>query len=129
MVKRFRRCDLSSLRHARLNLVTFVAVHFLMLGMIESNTKAYGGLRSPGITTQLMTRTTRRDIAAAGLCARSVASITSCVRVESRGYREGNAPTRRSMTGRTTDTSHRHMPRVIELHAKALQTWKRFQGP
>ena len=75
-----------------------------------------------------MTRTTRGDIATAGLGPRRVASITSCMRVESRGYREGDAATRRSMTGRTTDSSHLHMKRVIELHAKALQTGKRFQG-
>ena len=76
-----------------------------------------------------MTRTTRRDIAAAGLRAWSVASKTSGVRIESRGYREGNAATSRSMTRRTTDTSHLNMQRVIELHAKALQARKRFQSP
>lgn len=109
MVKRFRRGDLFSLRHSRLNLVAFGAGHFLMLGVIESYAECRGGLRSPRIPAQLMTRTTGRDIAAAGLRARSVASITSCVRVESRGYREGHAATRRSMTRRTTDTSHLHM--------------------
>jgi hypothetical protein len=128
MVKRFRRSDLASLRHSRSNLVTFVAGYFLMFGMIESHAECLGGFRSPGIPTQLMTRTTGRDIAATGLRARSVASKTSGVRIESRGYREGNAATRRSMTRRTTDTSHLNMQRVIELHAKALQTWKRFQG-
>ena len=76
-----------------------------------------------------MTRATRRDIAAAGLCARRVASITSRVRIESRGYRKGDAGTRRSMARRTTDGAHLQMQRVIELHAKALQTRKRFQSP
>src|SRR6266496_1233715 len=96
--------------------------------MIKAHAKSLGEVGSPGVTTQLMTRTTGRNIAAAGLCCRSVTLITSCVRVESRRYREGNAATRRSMTRRTTDTFHLHMQRVIKLHAKALQTWKRFQG-
>src|SRR5438552_8013333 len=98
MVKRFRRGDLSSLRHSRSNLVAFVAGYFLMLGMIESHAECLGEFRTPRIPTQLMTGTTRRDVAVAGLCARSVASITDCVRVKSRGYREGNAATRRPMT-------------------------------
>jgi len=128
MVKRLRRRNLFSLRHACSNLVAFVAGYFLMLGMIESYAEGYGGLSSPGIPTQLMTRAAGRDIATAGLRARSVASITSCVRAESRGYREANAATRWSMTRRATYTSHLHMQRVIELHAKALQMRKRFQG-
>ena len=128
MVERFRRGDLSSLRHSRPNLVAFVAGYFLMPGMIESHAEGRGRRGSPGIPTQLMTRATRRDVAAAGLRARRVASITSCVRVESRGYREGNATTRRPMTGRTTDAAHLQMQRVIELHPKALQMRKRFQG-
>jgi hypothetical protein len=58
MVKRFRRCDLFSLGHSRLDLVAFVAGYFLMLGVVESHAECRGGLRSPGIPTQLMTRTT-----------------------------------------------------------------------
>ena len=106
MVKRFRRRDLSALGHSRFDLVAFVAGYFFMLGMIESDAEGLGGCGGPGIPTQLMTRTARRDIAAAGLRARSMASITRCVRVEARGYRQGNAATRRPMTRRTTDTSH-----------------------
>ena len=86
MVERLRRGDLSSLRHSRSHLVAFVAGYLLMFGMIKADAESLGGLSCPGIPTQLMTRTTRRDIAAAGLRARSVASITSCVRIESRGY-------------------------------------------
>jgi hypothetical protein len=56
MIERFRRRDLSSLRHSRSNLVTFGAGHFLMLGMIESHAKGGGRRRSPGIPAQLMTR-------------------------------------------------------------------------
>ena len=128
MVERFRRGDLSSLRHSRLNLVAFAAGYFLMLGMIESHPKGWCRRGGPGIPTQLMTRATRRDVAAAGLRTRRVASKTSCVRVESRRYRKGSAA-RRTMARRTTDAAHLYMLRVIELHPKALQTRKRFQGP
>jgi hypothetical protein len=47
MIKRFRRRDLSSLRHTRSDLVAFVASYFLMLGMIESHAEGYGESRSP----------------------------------------------------------------------------------
>ncbi len=80
MVKRLRGCNLSALRHSRSNLVAFVAGYFLMLGMVESYAECLREFRTTGIPTQLMTSTTRRDIAAAGLRARSVASITNCVR-------------------------------------------------
>jgi hypothetical protein len=42
MVKRFRRRNLSSLRHSRFNLVAFVAGYFLMPGMIESHPECLG---------------------------------------------------------------------------------------
>ena len=120
MIERFRRGDLFSLRQAGPHLVAFVAGYFFMLRMVEADFECRRRLRRPGIPAQLMTSATGRDIAAAGLGARCVASITRCVRVEARGYREGHAATRRPMARRTTDAAHLHMQRVIELHAEAL---------
>ena len=65
MVERFRRSDLSSLRHSRSDLVAFVASYLLMLEMIKAHAECLSEYRSPRITTQLMTRATRRNVAAA----------------------------------------------------------------
>ena len=122
MIERLRRGYLSPLRHAGSDLMAFTACNLLMLCMTKANAECLRGRRRPRIPAQLMTSAARRDIAAAGLRTRRVASITSCVRVEAGGYRQGNATTRRSMTRRTTDTSHLHVARVIKLHSEALQT-------
>ena len=86
MVERLWRGHLSSLRQAASDLVAFGARYFLMLEVIKADAECRGHFRCPGITTQLMTRSARRDIPAARLSARSVAPVTSCVRGESRGY-------------------------------------------
>ena len=93
MIQRFGRRHLSPLRHPDSDLVTFIASYFLMLGMIESHAECCGDCRSPGIPTQLMARTTGRDIAAARLRAQSVTSITRCVRIEAGRDRETNPST------------------------------------
>jgi hypothetical protein len=49
------------------------------------------------------------------------------MRVETRGYRQGNAASRGPMARRAAKLAQVEMTRVIELHAKTLQTWKRFQ--
>jgi len=128
VIERLRRGDLSSLRQAGTHLMTFVASHFLMLRMAEADFECRRKFRRARIATQLMTSATRRNVAAAGLRARSVASIAGCVRIETRGNCEGHATARRAMTRRATNASHLQMQGVIELHAKALQARKRFQS-
>jgi len=73
-----------------------------------------------------MTRAAGRNVATARLRAGRVTSIACRVRVEAGRNRHGDAAARRPVTGRATDVSHVHMPRVIELHAKAAQPRKGF---
>ena len=127
MVKRFRSRYLSSLRHARSNLMTFGAGNFLVLRVVKADAERLGKFRRPGITTQLMTRAARGNIPPARLRAGRMTSKTSRVRVESRGYRESNAGARRPVTGGATNAAHLQVSRVIELHAETLQTRKRLQ--
>ena len=128
MIERCGRSDLSSLRHSRPDLMAFGAGNLLMLGVIKADAECRGHFRCPGITTQLVTRPARRDIAATGLSPRSVTPIAGRVRIETGGYRQGHAGARRLVTRRTANAAHAQMTRVIELHAKALQTWERFQS-
>src|SRR2546427_1898348 len=107
--------------------MTFVAGNFLMLGMTEADAKSRHEFRSSGITAQLMTSAARGNIATAGLRARRVASITSCVRIKAGGYRHRHAAARRLMTSRAANIAHLQMKRMIELHSKALQAGERFQ--
>ena len=86
MIERLGRRDLSALRHAGLHLVAFGAGDLFMFGVIKADPECRCRFRGSRITTQLMTGATRRNIAAAGLSARSVTTITSCVRIESVGY-------------------------------------------
>jgi hypothetical protein len=83
MVKRLRRRNLFSLRHSRPDLVTFGARYLLMFRMIKADSERLGRFRRPGITAQLVTRPTRRDVATAGLRARRVTLIAGYVRVKS----------------------------------------------
>jgi len=82
MIQRLRLGHLSPLRHARKDLMTLSASHFVMLSMTEADPKRPGELRRPGITAKLMTRPARRDVATAGLRALTVTSETVCVRVK-----------------------------------------------
>lgn len=127
MIERFGRGDLSSLRHSGSDLVAFGAGNFLVLRVVKADAERLGKFRRPGITTQLMTRAAGGNIPPARLRARRMTSKTSCVRVESSGYREGNAGARRPVTRGATDAAHVQVSRVIELHAETLQTWKRLQ--
>jgi len=127
MIKRFGRGDLSSLRHAGPDLMTFRARNFLMFRMVKADPESLGQFRGPGITAQLMTRSARRNIPAPGLCSGRVTSETSNVRVESRGDRQRHTGARRPVTGGAIDPAHIQMPGMIELHAEALQAGKRFQ--
>jgi hypothetical protein len=65
MIQRFWRRDLFSLRHSGSRLMTFLASYFLVLRMTKANAKRLGRFRCSGKTARLMTRATRRDIAAA----------------------------------------------------------------
>ena len=76
-----------------------------------------------------MTRAARRNIAATRLRPRRVTSITRRVRVKAGRNRHSDTAARRPVTSRTTNVSHVHVPRVIELHAKAAQARKGFQRP
>jgi len=66
-----------------------------------------------------MTSAARRNIAAAGLGARRVASITGRVRIKIGGYRHCYPALRGPVASRATNAAHRQMLRVIELHAEA----------
>lgn len=127
MIKRFGRGDLSSLRHAGPDLMTFRARNFLVLGVVKTDPESRGHFRRPGITAQLMTRSARRNIPPPGLCSGRVTSETSNVRVESRWDRQRHTGARRLVTGGAIDPAHIQVPGMVELHAEALQAWKRFQ--
>lgn len=86
MIERFGRSHLSSLRHSRSNLMTLVAIYFLMVCVAEAYFECRCEFRRPSITSHLMTNSARRYIAAVRLRARSVATIASRVGVESRRY-------------------------------------------
>ena len=49
------------------------------------------------------------------------------MRVKPGGNRQRDATASRTMTSRAVDAAHIQMARMIELHAEAAQTWKRFQ--
>jgi hypothetical protein len=51
MIERFRRGNLSALRHAGPNLVAFGAGNFFMLGVIKADPECLSRFRGPGITT------------------------------------------------------------------------------
>jgi len=128
MIQRFRRTNLSSLRHTCFDLMTLVAGYLQMFRVTETDAKGRHEFRRARIAAQLMTGAARGNVAAAGLRSRLMAAITSCVRIEPERYRHGDAGARRSMTGCATDAAHRDVSRVIELHAKTLQVRKRFEG-
>jgi hypothetical protein len=48
-----------------------------------------------------------------------MAAITDRVSIEICGYRHGYTASGRPVTGGATDTAHRHVLRMIELHAEA----------
>ena len=54
MIQRRRLRNLSSLRHCGPDLVAFVAIFFLMLGMTEADAESLREFRSAPIATQLM---------------------------------------------------------------------------
>src|SRR5204862_5104306 len=72
MVERLRRRNLPSLRHAGPDLMAFSAGKLLMLCMTKANAECLRERRRPRISAQLVTSAARRNIAAAGLRARSV---------------------------------------------------------
>jgi len=127
MIQRLGRTYLPPLRHARLYLVTLVAGYLQMFRMTETDAKRGHEFRRAGIAAQLMTGAAGRNVAAAGLRPRRMTAITSCVRIETGRNRHRDPSASRSMTCCATDATHRDVPRVIELHAKALQVRKRFQ--
>jgi len=86
MVQWLRRAYLSALRHPGSNLMTFVAGNFLMLGVIEADPEGRGRFGCSGIAAQLVAGPAGRDIAAAGLGARSMTTKAGCVCIESRRY-------------------------------------------
>ena len=127
MIERLRRSDLPALRPAGQDLVTFGARLLLVLRMAEANAKGLRECRRPRIATQLMTGAARGDIATAGLRARRVTAITGGVRIEARRYRQRHPVAAGAVTGGAAHSPHVHVRGVIELHAEALQTRKRFQ--
>jgi hypothetical protein len=127
MIERFRSRNLPPLRHSRSDLMAFIACNLLMLCMTKADTKCLRELRRPGISSQLMTGATRRNITTVSLCARSVAPIAGRMRVEPRRDRHGDASTRWPMTRSTVNLTHLQMKRVIELHSEALQTGECLQ--
>lgn len=106
VIERFGRRHLSALRLARAHLVTFVAGNFLVLGVAEADAKGRHHFRCTRVATQLVTGPTRRDIATAGLRARSVATPACCMRIEAGRYRHRDAAARFAMTGRATHVAH-----------------------
>jgi len=106
MIQRFRRRDLSALRHSGSNLMAFIAGNLLMLCMTKANAECLRERRRSRISAQLMTSAARRNIATAGLRPRRMTSIAGRMRVESRRYRHSHAATRRSMTRRAAHAAH-----------------------
>jgi len=129
MVQRLRRGHLSPLRHSRPHLMTFCTGELLMLPVVEADSKRLGHLRSARITAQLMTGAAGRNIAAVCLRAWRMAAITRRVRIESRGYRKGNAATGWLMTGGAAHAGHFQMKRVIEFHSEASKSRERLRRP
>ena len=82
MIQRLGLSHLSPLGHAGKDLMALSASYLVMLSMTEADPKRPGELRRPGITTELMAGTARRDVTTSGLGALSVTSETVCVGVE-----------------------------------------------
>ena len=127
MIQRLRSCDLPSLWQAGANLMTFVASDLQMLRVAETHFECLHRLRRTGITAQLMASAARGNVAPARLRVWRMTAITGRVGIESRRNRHRDARARRAMTSRTIYAAHRHVSRMIEFHAKALQARKRFE--
>ena len=82
MIQRLGLSHLSPLGHAGKDLMALSASYLVMLSMTEADPKRPGELRRPGITTELMAGTARRDVASAGLRALTVTSETGCVGIK-----------------------------------------------
>lgn len=107
--------------------MAFVAGDFLVLRMTEANAEGLGELRSARVTTQLVARAARGNVASTGLRSRRVTSIASRVSVEACRDRQRNASASRTVTSRAVDAPHLQVQRVIELHSETLQPRERFQ--
>lgn len=127
MVERLWPGDLLSLGQTSTHLMTFVAGFLLMFGVTKADTEGLHEFRRARVPTQLMTGAARRDVAPARGRPRCMTSIAGRVRIEARRDRHRDTRTRRPMTGIASHAAHVDVPRVIELHAKAAQTRKRFE--
>ncbi len=127
VIERLGISNLSPLRHSGAHLMTFVASHLAVLCVTETDAKRLHELRRARVAAELVTRAAGRDVAARGLRARSVTAITGRVRVKAGRNRHCDAAARRAVTGCATDVAQIHVPRVIELHAKAAQAWERLE--
>jgi len=118
VIQRLGRGDLSLLRLAGTNIVTFVARDFLVLSVTEANAKRRRHHRRARIATKLMTRPARRNVAAVRLRARRVTTKARRVGIEVGRNRHGDAAARGPVTSRATHAAHRNVARVIELHSE-----------
>ena len=73
-----------------------------------------------------MARAARGDVFAARLRARRVTTIAGRVGIKARWDRHRYATARFAMTGGATGAAHVQVKRMIEFHAKTLQTGKWF---